>query len=190
MTTVYSAEDPDALDKAVQALEQGEIIIYPTDTIYGLGCDATNAESVRKLFELKKRDESKAISVLLPCIESVEEYAYLNEKSKSLLLDSKEPTTVILEDKGELPEILTAKTDSVAIRIPKEGFALELLKKFKKPLTATSANISGEENGSFEDVVNTFPEIPVAIQDEKIESNTKSSRIVDARENSLRVLRN
>ena len=189
MTQIYSRQDPDALIEAVKTLRNGGFIIYPTDTLYGLGCDATNTESVGKLFDIKKRDRNKPISIILPSLELVNQYAHTTELAKEIFQNSTEPTTVVLESKGNLPKILTAHDNSIAVRIPQQSFSLDLAKNFKLPITATSANISGEKFISFEKMIEDFPEIDLVIRDMDIEKNTNPSTIVDARSEKLIFLR-
>ena len=176
MSKIYPVHESNIIEKATETLTEGGIIIFPTDTLYGLGCDATNVESVRKLFDIKKRDKNKPISIILPSLELVSQYSHLTNLAKEIFQNSTDPTTIILESKGNLPEILLANDNSVAIRIPQKSFSLNLAKSFGIPITATSANIT-----TFDDMIRDLPEIDLVIRDTSIEKNTKPSTIVDAR---------
>lgn len=119
------------------------IVLYPTDTLYGLGVDATRAEAVSRLQELKGRDEGKPISIVVSNISMMEEYALvtpLAQKLSQQFLPGK--LTLILEAKN-LPENLTAGTGTVGVRIPNHPVPVQLVRELGKPITATSANVSG-----------------------------------------------
>lgn len=119
------------------------ITLYPTDTIYGLGVDATDPEAVSRIFELKGRNDKKPISIVVADIEMMRMYADvtpLAEKLAQAFLPGK--LTIVLTAKSNLPPILTAGTGTVGIRIPNHPVPLELVKKLGKPITATSANVA------------------------------------------------
>ena len=118
-------------------------ILYPTDTLYGLGVDATDASAVSRLVELKGRDEKKPISIVVTDMEMADEYAVVTPLAKKLaekFLPGK--LTIVLNAKSNLPEQLTAGTGTVGIRIPNHPVPLELVRKIGKPITATSANVA------------------------------------------------
>lgn len=130
----------------VQVLNQGDILLYPTDTLYGLGVDALNRNALKKLRTLKGREEGKPISIVVADLTMAEEYAVVTPLAKRLVesfLPGK--LTLVMEAKSLLPEELTAGTGTVGIRIPKHMLCLALAKDFGRPFTATSANVSGEE---------------------------------------------
>lgn len=133
------------VNKALAVLERGGCILYPTDTVWGLGCDATNEEAVRKIFKIKEREESKSLVILLPDVPSIFNYVadpYPN--LKNLLQHFDRPTTVIYQQaKGIASNALPAEK-SVAIRVVNEPFCKLLLERMNKPLISTSANISGQ----------------------------------------------
>ena len=133
------------MQKAIEILKKGGIILYPTDTIWGLGCDATNPEAVEKIYKLKKRSYSKSMIVLL------ESDVKLNRFVKKIpdiawdIVDlSDKPTTIIYPEGTNLAPNLLAEDKTIGIRIVKEGFCHQLIRKFGKPLVSTSANISSE----------------------------------------------
>ncbi len=140
--------------KAIEVLQKGGIILYPTDTIWGIGCDATNATAIEKVYRIKKRSESKSLIILVESIDQI--YKYVDEMPQAalrLIKDTKKPLTIIYDNAKNLPLSLIAVDGSVAIRIVQEEFCKELILQFKKPLVSTSANISGEPSpASFKDI--------------------------------------
>lgn len=130
---------------AVKVLRAGGLILYPTDTVWGIGCDATNAEAVAKVYALKKRDDSKALICLVDSDARLQRYVRDVPPVAWDLLDvALKPTTVILDNATNLAENLVAEDGSVAMRITREPFSKELCYRFQKALVSTSANISGE----------------------------------------------
>lgn len=133
-------------------LKTGNILLYPTDTVYGLGVDALNAEALKKLKELKGRDaeeSKKPISILVADMAMAGEYAEvtpLAEKLAARFLPGK--LTLVLKAKSNLPDELTAGTGTIGIRIPHNVFCLTLVREFGRPITATSANVAGMETKS------------------------------------------
>lgn len=131
--------------KALATLKSGGTILYPSDTIWGLGCDATNQRAAQKIYNLKGRGKESSFIILLD--EATKIANYVNNIPDILwdLLDSLDfPTTIIYPEAKNLPKIVKAKDGSIAIRIIKEGFAHQLIKKYGKPIISTSANFSGE----------------------------------------------
>lgn len=136
-----------AISEAVQCLKEGKIIVYPTDTIYGLGCDALNEKAVRKIFAIKKRDKNKPVSVIVKDIDSIKKIAFLDNKTKSVaekLLPG--PYTLIFPGPKNIPEIITGGKNSIGIRIPNNKICQEIVKTFTNPIVTTSVNLSGEES--------------------------------------------
>lgn len=132
--------------KAIEVLNAGGVILYPTDTVWGLGCDATNKEAVQKIYKIKQREESKSLILLMEEFELVSKFvANFDEKSvKRIINNSEKPTTVIYQGAKNLASNVIADNGSVAIRITNEIFSNQLCKSFGKPIVSTSANISGE----------------------------------------------
>lgn len=129
---------------ALDALKKGAMILYPTDTVWGIGCDATNAEAVAKVYALKKRIDTKSMIVLVPEEQWILEYvADPVPKVVDFIKGIMKPTTVIYERAKNLAPNLIGFDGSIAIRICKASFAAQLIKKFGKPIVSTSANISG-----------------------------------------------
>ena len=137
------------IKKAVETMRKGGVILYPTDTVWGIGCDATNAEAVKRVYEIKQRDDSKALICLVDSDARMQRYFRNVPDVAWQLVDSlKEgegkPTTLILDGAINLAENLVAEDGSVGIRITNEPFSKELCFRFQKAIVSTSANISGE----------------------------------------------
>lgn len=133
------------IKKACEVMQAGGVILYPTDTIWGLGCDATNEEAVKRIYEIKKRVDSKALIVLIDrdvklqfYVDEVPEIAY------DLIEYSEKPLTIIYDGARNLAANLMAEDGSIGIRITQEQFSHKLCERFKKAVVSTSANISGE----------------------------------------------
>lgn len=131
---------------SVNKLNEGNLILYPTDTIWGIGCDATNGNAVKKIYDLKNREEKKSLIILVSNEEMIRQY--VDDPSLKLLSyisTAQKPTTAIFKNAIHLPSQLVNEDGSIAVRIPKDDFCLQLIEKFGKPLVSTSANISGEK---------------------------------------------
>ncbi|MBO9618496.1 MAG: threonylcarbamoyl-AMP synthase [Niabella sp.] len=146
------------LKDSVETLRKGGILLYPTDTVWGLGCDATNAAAVAKIYSIKKRDDSKALIVLAATERDIMQYTAAVDLSLFDYLETTErPTTVIYEHGIGFAENLTAEDGSIAIRLCKDEFCRSLIKRFGKPIVSTSANISGEPTpASFDTISDTI----------------------------------
>jgi len=134
------------INNAIKTLQEGGVILYPTDTIWGLGCDATNKDAVQKILDIKKSVDKKSMLVLLNNINFIRSYVeYPPEVALDIAELSEKPTTVIYPDAKNLAENLIAEDGSIGIRITSEEFTDKLLQKYRKPIVSTSANISGED---------------------------------------------
>jgi L-threonylcarbamoyladenylate synthase len=132
------------IQKAYEVIQNGGIILYPTDTVWGIGCDATNAEAVAKIYALKKREESKSMIVLM----NGEKMMYnvfkdIPDVAWEIIDLSEKPTTLILDNPNNVAPNIIAEDKTLGIRIVKEPFCFKLMERMKKPLVSTSANISG-----------------------------------------------
>ncbi|HLS29500.1 MAG TPA: L-threonylcarbamoyladenylate synthase [Flavobacteriaceae bacterium] len=135
------------VDNALKILQEGGLLLYPTDTVWGIGCDATNPQAVKNLYALKKRDESKAMVCLVSDFEMVKQYVgETPENIQDVLKKQHRPTTVIYNNPKNVAKNLLANNDTVAIRICDSTFCRKLIKAFGKPIVSTSANISGENS--------------------------------------------
>lgn len=128
-------------------LLSGGIILYPTDTIWGIGGDATNSDAIKRIYLLKRREEKKSLIILVGDIDMLTQYVSAPSPILlSYLSSAQKPTTAIFKNAINLPERLVNEDGSIAIRIPKDDFCLRLIQQFQKPLVSTSANISGEKS--------------------------------------------
>ena len=131
----------------LETLRQGGIILYPTDTIWGIGCDATNPDAVDKIFNLKQRTASKSMIVLIADPRDINKYtSHPQPYIAEYLEKATKPTTVIYEAALGLAMNLVSDDGSIAIRIVQEDFCRHLIKRLRKPLVSTSANISGQDS--------------------------------------------
>jgi L-threonylcarbamoyladenylate synthase len=132
------------IEKCLEVLRSDRLILYPTDTVWGIGCDATNEKAVEKIYKLKKRSDEKAMIVLVAAEKDIMQYVAAPDLSLFDFLDkATKPTTVVYEGALGFADNLVAKDGSIAIRICKDGFCRQLIKRFRKPIVSTSANISG-----------------------------------------------
>ena len=135
----------DDIRNAVEVMRKGGVIRYPTDKVWGIGCDATNAEAVARVYEIKKRADSKALICLVDSDARLQRYVKKVPNVAWELLDcADKPTTVILDGAVNLAPNLIAEDGSIALRITQEAFSKELCYRFQKAIVSTSANISGE----------------------------------------------
>jgi len=132
------------INNAVRTLEEGGVLLYPTDTIWGLGCDALNAEAVERVFGIKQRPREKSLIVLLSDADDLRKYTgSLPPRLTEILEEFRRPVTVIYEDARGLPPNVIHPDGSIAIRITRDPFCRALITRSGKPLISTSANISG-----------------------------------------------
>ena len=126
-------------------MRQGGVILYPTDTVWGIGCDATNAEAVAKVYKIKHREDSKALTCLVDSDVRLQRYVRnAPEVAWQIMELANKPTTVIFDNAVNLAPNLVAEDGSIAMRITQEPFSKELCYRFQKPIVSTSVNISGE----------------------------------------------
>ena len=133
------------IKKVVEVLNLGGTILYPTDTIWGIGCDATNPKAAEKVYKLKGRMPQKSLICLVDSIEKLMEYVgSLPEMAVDLIESMTDPLTIIYPGAKNLAKNIVAEDRTIAIRIPRDEFCIALLKAFGKPITSTSANVSGD----------------------------------------------
>lgn len=133
------------IDECCTTLAAGRLILYPTDTIWGIGCDATNDDAVKKIFSLKQRPDKKSMIILVADEKDI--FNYVEDPNKKLfayLSSAIKPTTVIYECAKNIAGNLISDDGTIAIRIVKDNFCKQLIIQFKKPIVSTSANISGQ----------------------------------------------
>lgn len=142
------------IKQALEVLQKGGVILYPTDTIWGIGCDATNEAAVKRVYEIKKRADSKSMLVLMENVNLLERYMQeVPEIAYSLIEVTDKPMTIIYPAAKNLAPNLLAEDGSVGIRITAERFTQTLIQRFRRPIVSTSANISGEPTAA------TFAEV-------------------------------
>ncbi|MVZ64883.1 threonylcarbamoyl-AMP synthase [Sphingobacterium sp. DK4209] len=152
--------DKDDMKQALDTLKSGGIILYPTDTIWGLGCDATNPEAVEMIFALKGRDKGKSMIVLLGNDYQLEGYVQeVPEVAYQLIEVADRPLTIIYQKAKNLAPNVVAEDGSIGIRVVRHPFCEELIQRFRKPIVSTSANLSGEPSAQ------NFVEISEEIKD-------------------------
>jgi len=131
--------------KCLEILKRGGVILYPTDTIWGIGCDATNEEAVKKIYAIKKRPDERSMIVLVAGEREVLRHVSQPDlRVFDYLKTTQKPTTVIYEGAIGLADNLIGKEGSIGIRVCRDEFCRHLIKRFRKPIVSTSANISGE----------------------------------------------
>lgn len=156
------SEYRDDIRQAVEVLNRGGIILYPTDTIWGIGCDATNAEAVKRVFEIKQREDAKALITLVDSEAKVQAYVReMPDVAWDLMEVADSPLTIIYDGARNLAPNLLAEDGSVGIRVTHETFSNYLCLRFKRPIVSTSANLSGQPSPRcFADIA---PEIVAAV---------------------------
>jgi L-threonylcarbamoyladenylate synthase len=184
--------------KEIQAAEDelllGNVILYPTDTVWGIGCDAENAKAVRKIYKIKEREESKSMIILVSDVDMLSRYVQeVPADFERRLAMQQKPTTYVFSGAQNLPEELIASDGSIAVRVVNEEFCHRLIRQIGRPLVSTSANISGELapksfSGISESIKQRVDYVVQWRQDEEIEA--QPSRIVKIEEDGKqRVLR-
>jgi L-threonylcarbamoyladenylate synthase len=161
------------IQEAVSHLQKGNILLYPTDTIWGIGCDATNEAAIEKVFEIKHRPKEKSLIVLMDSLEMLKGYVDLSPEVEKLISSFDVPTTVIYDNPKLLPRSVTSEVNTIAIRITQHIFSKEMISAFGKPVISTSANISGEAHPVYfeeisQEIKNNVDHIVSADQDTSI----------------------
>ena len=167
--------------KACEVLKNGGIILYPTDTIWGIGCDATNELAVKRIYELKHREDNKAMLVLLDDVGKLASYVEVPDVAYELLEVNDKPMTIIYPNAKNLAKNLIAQDQTIGIRITSEAFTKALLYRFRKPIVSTSANISGEPSpkcfAEISDAVKSVVDYVVDFRQEETSNPAPSSII-------------
>ena len=187
-------ERPEMIKKAAQLIKEGGVIVCPTDTVYGLICDATNKKAVKKLFKIKKRPPKKPIPIFVKDIKMVKKLAYINKKQEKFLKKVwPGKVTVVLKAKKNLPKGILGPENKIGLRIPNYKLVNTLLQKSNRPLSGTSANISGKPGSTkIEEVLRQFkkekvqPDFVIDVGNLK---PSKPSTVVDLTGSKLTILR-
>ena len=166
------------INSAIKTLDTGNILIYPTDTLYGLGADATNTSAIEKINKLKKR--KTPLSIMVSSLNEIEKYAIINSDiKKELKTIFPGPFTALLQSKKtDLSYLVQNQSDKIGIRIPNHPFCLDLLNEYKKPIITTSVNTHGEKPlNSINEIEKKFSKINIYYQNNNLDS--KGSTIID-----------
>ena len=170
----------DDLKKAVEVLRQGGVILYPTDTVWGLGCDATNPEAVKRIFQIKQREDIKSMLVLIENPNMLNSYVReVPEVAWQLIEVTDKPLTIIYPGAKNLAPNLIASDGTIGIRVTTEKFTEQLIQRFRRPIVSTSANISGKPtprnfDGISEEIITLVDYVVQYRQDDRSESTPSS----------------
>lgn len=178
----------------LDVLHRGGIILYPTDTVWGLGCDATNAEAVEKLYRLKQRSDAKSMLVLVDCAGRIQNYVdEMPDIAWDLIEVSNKPLTIIYPNAKNLATNLLAEDKSIGVRVTSEEFTQQLCARFKKPIVSTSANISGKATplifSEIADEVTAACDYVVKFRQDDVQKHTPSSIIKLNADGSILIIR-
>lgn len=175
---ILKLDSENTLKETVDVLRKGGVIIYPTDTLYGIGCDATNEKSIGRIFHLKKRSKNMPLSIAVSDMEMFGKYGELASTGKKLAEEFLPGGLTLIVGKKNLPDILTADGDTVAIRIPDLAPILEIISELGKPIITTSANISGKRPPiSIQEAMEQIPDGDLYIDGGKLKKRSPSTII-------------
>lgn len=175
------------IKKCVEVLEKGGTILYSTDTIWGIGCDATSEKAVKKIYHLKKRVETKSLIILLADMKEISKYMKtFPDIARDLMKNVERPLTIIYPNAQKLAKNVIAEDNSIAIRIVKNEFCKSLIRAFGKPIVSSSANISGEPapmvfKSISKEILDHVDYVVTLYQD--VLQEVKPSRIIKLKEN-------
>lgn len=174
--------DRNDVNQALEVLKSGGLILYPTDTIWGIGCDATNPEAVEKVFQLKGRAKEKSLIVLLHNENQLASYVTeIPEVAYQLIEYAEKPLTIVYSGAKNLAANVIAEDGSIGIRVVNHSFCQQLLQRFRKPLVSTSANLSGDPSPKcFDDISEEIKnQVDYIVQfDQHVKSDGKSSSVM------------
>lgn len=181
------------MEKAIEILKSGGTILYPTDTIWGIGCDATNPEAIKKIFDIKKREQNKSLIILVESEKRLQDLVDVPEMAWQIIDLSEKPVTIVYENPKNLPKELLAEDGSVGIRIVKNDYCKKLISKLNKPLVSTSANLSGQKSPmKFSDISEEIKNsVDYIVEDnhDKVSEFSGSSVIKVWNNNQIKILR-
>lgn len=183
------------IKQALEVLRNGGIILYPTDTIWGLGCDATNAEAVKKIYDLKQRADNKSMIVLVETPGRLSSYIDdVPEIALDLMDLSEKPLTIIFEGAKNLAaNVVNQEDKSIGIRVVKEPFCEQLIRQFKKPIVSTSANFSGQPSPALfdeiEEAIVSQVDYVVQYRQDDVTKATPSGIIKVGKKGEIKVIR-
>lgn len=179
------------MKQALRNLIDTNLILYPTDTVWGIGCDATNEKAVAKVYQLKNRVETKTLIVLVSSLNMLKKYVKVSSKVIQFIKQTTKPTTIIYENPVGFAKNTIAPDNTIAIRIVQDEFCRKLIKKFGKPIVSTSANVSGEETPkSFSEISQLIIDgVDYVVKFNQEKQSDKSSTIVKIVAGVIEVLR-
>lgn len=183
-----------AAEEAAKFLRAGKIIVYPTDTIYGIGCDARNDKAVEKIFRIKKREKNKPLSVIVKNIDAIGKISFLDAKARKVLAKFLPgPYTFILPGAKNISAAALNGRNNVGIRIPDNVVVQKIIEKFEGPIVTTSVNVPGEEALSdpfrIAEIFSRKREAPHLLLDAGESGNTEPSMIIDLTRSHPQILR-
>jgi len=184
--------DDITMDYCVEELGKGNIGIFPTDTVYGIGCDSLNTNALKNLYSIKNRDSNKPINVLVSNIDMVNKFAKSINKIEKTLIETFWPgaLTIIFDKSDIVPDLLTSGLDTIGIRMPDNEMCLEVINKFGKPLAMSSANIANKApDFNLKELLTDFDNKVSFIINDKNLDNKLPSTIVRVENNEIKILR-
>jgi len=177
----------------IEVLKKGGIILYPTDTVWGIGCDATRPESIEKIYKLKKRANDKSFICLVSDLNMLEQYVEnIPKAAYDVIKFSITPTTIVYDDPIRISENLIAEDNSLAIRIVEDDFCKQLIRKFRRPIVSTSANLSGDKTPfSFQEISKEILEgVDYVVNLQRDKKSTNPSTIIKIKnDGTVKVIR-
>ncbi|QOR74388.1 threonylcarbamoyl-AMP synthase [Cruoricaptor ignavus] len=181
------------MDEIISVINSGGTILYPTDTVWGIGCDATNPEAIAKIFDIKKREQSKAMIILVESERRLQDLVDVPEMAWQIIDLSEKPVTIVYEAARNLPKEILAKDGSIGIRLTKDDFCKKLISKLNRPLVSTSANLSGQKSptkfADISDEIKNAVDYIVPGHHDKISQYSGSSVIQIWQDGKVKVLR-
>lgn len=181
------------MQKIIETLKNGGTILYPTDTIWGIGCDATNVEAIKKVAKIKNRNDAKSFIILVENERRLQDLVEVPEMAWEIIDVSEKPVTIIYEKARNLPQELLAKDGSIAIRLVKDKLCKRIIGKLNQPLVSTSANLSGEKSPvQFSDISpKIISQVDVVVEEhqDKKSKYSASSIIKIYQDNRVEVIR-
>ena len=193
-TIIYNWQEEikkEELENTIEIIKKGGIVIFPTDTVYGIASNIDDEKAISNLFELKGRNDNKPICVLTSSVNKIEKVAYIKNKELELITKYMPGAlTIILDKKEDISNRLTSNLQTIGVRIPNNEIALNILKYIEKPLATTSANLSGNQPATkLEELVDEFNGKVDIIIDGGITDLKQSSTIIKVENNEIKVLR-
>jgi L-threonylcarbamoyladenylate synthase len=184
---------PQVINTIAEHIRSGRVMVYPTDTVYGIGCLATDDRAVNEVYRIKKRERNKPLLVLVDSLNMATDHFYINKRQKEILKQYwPGPYSFILKEKGKLSSILVGDSDTIGVRLPKNDFVTKMIHRAGAPVVSTSLNISGERIlDQVNDIEKIFTEYSpdVVVDVGKIE-NTRPSKLMDLTDsNDPKILR-